>query len=395
MKKAHTKVRLSEVIADARPGFASGEHDPGGTIQLRMNNVGTDGSLNWDKVRRVPATARQLEAYNLKPNDVVLNATNSPELVGKTTLFTGHDEEVLYSNHFLRLRTNSKQLYPPYLARWLTDQWRRKTFLGLCNQWVNQASVRKDDLLHLKIPLPPLSEQKRIADILDKADAIRRKRQEAADLARRIEDAWFAEMFLRDGNEACQQKLGELCTVIRDGVHKTPVYVADGIPFVTVKNLTAEPNGISFAHCKFISHSDHADFSKRTNPAIGDILVSKDGTIGVAREVTGGLPFNIFVSVALLKPKRDIIHPTFLKTQFNMPFVQRQILDEIKGVAIRHLHLRDFKTLSIIVPDMATQMEFVDRIRRVHLSEESHAEAIRETEDLFNSLVQRAFKGEL
>jgi len=260
---------------------------------------------------------------------------------------------------------------------------------------VNNVSLT--DLRQFEIPLPPLSEQKRIADILDKADAIRRKRQEAIDLTRTIENSLFAEMFLHNTNEKKSkiQFLEELCSVIRDGVHKTPKYVSEGIPFVTVKNLTAKPNSISFGNCKFISPCDHADFSKRTNPEIGDILVSKDGTIGVAREITEGLPFNIFVSVALLKPRRELIHPTFLKTQFNMPFVQRQILDEIKGVAIRHLHLKDFKRLSLVVPDMKDQLDFVQRIHQLHNSEETHFRALRETDNFFNSLVQRAFKGEL
>jgi len=257
--------------------------------------------------------------------------------------------------------------------------------------------IKLGNLTDAKIPLPPLSEQKRIADILDKADAIRRKRREASKLTRTLENALFAEMFLVD-RDSIRQKicvLDELCSVIRDGVHKTPNYVSKGIPFVTVKNLTAIPNGISFDNCKFISPEDHADFCRRTDPEIGDILVSKDGTIGVAREVTEGLPFNIFVSVALLKPKRNIIHSTFLKTQFNMPFVQRQVLDEIKGVAIRHLHLKDFKRLSIVVPSMSMQSQFVKRIQRIERSEDKHFSAIRQADDFFNALVQCAFKGEL
>lgn len=286
-------------------------------------------------------------------------------------------------------RADRKYLY--YALQWKVPVWLSQRVGG------GQPNISQGIIKDTKIPLPPLSEQKRIADILDKADTIRRKRQETARLTRTLEDSLFADMFLRDNNQNRNNTrvLDDLCSVIRDGVHKTPTYVPEGIPFVTVKNLTAETNGISFADCKFISPEDHAEFSKRTDPEVGDILVSKDGTIGVAREITSGLPFNIFVSVALLKPRRDLIHSTFLKTQFNMPFVQRQILDEIKGVAIRHLHLKDFKRLSLVVPNMNTQLEFVARIERLHSSEETHVRAIHEANSLFNSLVRRAFRGEL
>ncbi|MBF0426290.1 MAG: restriction endonuclease subunit S [Magnetococcales bacterium] len=188
-------VSLSDVITSAQPGFASGENTSDGVAQIRMNNIGIDGSLNWNQVRRVPATDRQLQRLALREGDVLFNLTNSPDLVGKSAIFQPIGEPVVFSNHFLRLRTDNKRLDPRYLARWLTSQWQHRVFHGLCTRWVNQASVRKDDLLALQIPLPPLPEQKRIAAILDKADAIRRKRRQALGLADQFLRAVFLEMF--------------------------------------------------------------------------------------------------------------------------------------------------------------------------------------------------------
>jgi type I restriction enzyme S subunit len=169
-------VSLSKIIHSAQSGFASGERAIDGVIQIRINNVTTDGNLDWTNFIRVPTTEGQVKKYQLQPGDVLFNHTNSPELVGKTTTFQGHNEPVVFSNHFIRLRVNESKLDAQYLARWLTKQWQLRVFESLCTRWVNQAAVRKEDLLALEIPLPPLDDQKRIAAILAKADRLRRLR---------------------------------------------------------------------------------------------------------------------------------------------------------------------------------------------------------------------------
>jgi type I restriction enzyme S subunit len=128
-------VPLGEVVKSADPGFACGEHLPTGVVQLRMNNVTVAGTLDWSALRRVPSNDTKSRKYGLTPGDVVFNHTNSPELVGKTALFMGFKEVVVYSNHFLRLRVDEAKLYPRYLALWLNFQWKHRVFERLCTQW--------------------------------------------------------------------------------------------------------------------------------------------------------------------------------------------------------------------------------------------------------------------
>src|SRR5262249_46268513 len=137
----------------------------------------------------------KLQKYSLGPGDVVFNHTNSPELVGKTALFTGFKEPVVYSNHFLRIRANDMVLHPRYLALWLNFQWKNRVFENLCTQWVNQATVRRDDLLDLEIALPPLAEQKRIAAILERADRLRRLRRYGLEMMESFLPAAFLRLF--------------------------------------------------------------------------------------------------------------------------------------------------------------------------------------------------------
>lgn len=186
---------LSDVLADVRPGFAFGGDLPGGVFQIRMNNITNDGHLDLAKKRRVQIPCRNPDDLLVAPGDVLFNATNSPDLVGKSAYFPGLNEPTTFSNHFLRLRPKHDQLDGQYLARWLTRQFQRGLFKGMCRQWVNQATVNRDSLLALRFPFPPLLEQRRIADLLNKVDKQRTKRRNALGLTDELLRSIFLDMF--------------------------------------------------------------------------------------------------------------------------------------------------------------------------------------------------------
>jgi type I restriction enzyme S subunit len=122
MKTSWKLIRLEELIRSVKPGFAVGDRQENGIIQVRMNNVDTEGNLDLTDCLRVPATPKQIAGCSLEQGDVLFNNTNSTELVGKTAVFRGHEEAVTFSNHFTRIRVDADRLDPFYLARWLTKQ---------------------------------------------------------------------------------------------------------------------------------------------------------------------------------------------------------------------------------------------------------------------------------
>jgi type I restriction enzyme S subunit len=150
----------------------------------------------------------------------------------------------------------------------------------------------------------------------------------------------------------------DLSLKISDGVHQKPTYVVSGVPFVTVKNLTDGP-GISFRETKFITERDHAEFVKRTHPERGDVLITKDGTIGVARIVDTDRVFSIFVSVALMKMILPSVAP-FLTLCINSEVVRDMITP--KGAALKHLHLVDLRNLPLPLPPLAEQQHIVAKV---------------------------------
>ncbi len=193
----------------------------------------------------------------------------------------------------------------------------------------------------------------------------------------------------------CWASVEELATKVVDGVHKKPVYVSRGIPFLTVKNLTAGP-GISFENVNYVTEQDHEEFTKRTDPEKGDILISKDGTLGVTRLVLTDDPFSIFVSLALVKPvRRDM--GSFLEMAFCSPVFQGRF--KATGSGLQHIHLVDLRNAALPLAPVVEQAAVVERIAAALGPLDrllgSFEQVGANVDSLESAILGKAFRGEL
>lgn len=186
-----------------------------------------------------------------------------------------------------------------------------------------------------------------------------------------------------------------LSTKVVDGVHKKPEYVASGVPFVTVRNMTAGP-GLSFERVNFITKQDHNEFTKRANPEAGDLLISKDGTLGVVRVVPEGEELSIFVSVALIKPVERRTS-SYMAIALESPQVQMQMVP--KGTGLQHIHLEDLREDCVPVPPLEEQFRIVSEVqRRLSLIDGLDAvvaDNLKRADRLKQSILKHAFEGKL
>jgi type I restriction enzyme S subunit len=155
-------------------------------------------------------------------------------------------------------------------------------------------------------------------------------------------------------------RLGDLATQITDGAHHTPEYISDGVPFLSVKNLSS--GHLDFTDTRFISLAAHADLTKRCNPELYDILLTKIGTTGIAVVIDDPRPFSIFVSVALIKLPKDLIDRGYLALVINSPFVRQQSEDGTEGVGNKNLVLRKINTFDIPLAPLAEQRRIVAKV---------------------------------
>jgi len=154
-------------------------------------------------------------------------------------------------------------------------------------------------------------------------------------------------------------RLGEICKQITDGTHRTPNYRENGVPFLRVTDIT-ETNSSK----KFILEEEHNELIKRCKPEKGDVLLSKNGTIGMAKVVDWDYDFSIFVSLCLIKPER-IISNKYLTFYLNSNDALKQMLSRGKTVTITNLHLEEIRQLLIPLPPVSEQQCIVSRIEKI------------------------------
>ena len=159
--------------------------------------------------------------------------------------------------------------------------------------------------------------------------------------------------------------LPELCVLqITDGTHQTPTYTdkANGIPFLSSKDVTSQK--IDWTNIKYITKDLHEILYKRIAPQKNDILLAKNGTTGVAAIVEDDRVFDIYVTLAVIRPS-NFIDPKFLLYIINSDFCKKQFNDHLTGIGLPNLHLTDIKKTIIPVPPYKEQVKIVDAINRL------------------------------
>lgn len=257
-----------------------------------------------------------------------------------------------------------------------------------------QAGFNKSEIQSFKFLLPPLDEQKEIVITLSKVDEMLQKR----DIANRLIDDLLQTIFIKMFGQPVKNtkgwpldSLGNCSTKITDGTHKTPVYTSSGIKFLSAKDITNCE--INWDTKKFISIQEHKVLSKRCNPEIGDILLTKSGSIGSAALVDRNYEFSLFESLALIKYDKNKLNGNFLVQYLNNAAVRQMYSRSIKGISIKHLHLVDIKSLPVILPPIEIQGQFgliSEQLKRLKVRQKQSAYQLN---SLFKSLMQRIFIG--
>ena len=144
------------------------------------------------------------------------------------------------------------------------------------------------------------------------------------------------------------------CELVTDGTHYTPKDMGSGIPFLTVKDVSEE--GLDFENCSFISESDFT-LAKAGNsaPRRGDVLFSKDGTVGKVHVVSTDRPFAVLSSLAILRPNPTKANADYLGHVLRFPAVLDDALKKKTGSAIRRIVLGDLKRVRFPLPKLEEQ----------------------------------------
>jgi restriction endonuclease S subunit len=328
------------------------------------------------------------------PGDVLFSKDGT---VGKVSVIN-FDREFAVLSSLAILRPNRvliDQKYLAYTLRWsgtLAQASHRKTGSAL-------RRIVLKDLVKLRIPLPPLPEQKRIVRILDEAEELRRLRTEADRRTADLIPAIFHDMF---GYPATNPKgwpsvpLEQLTTRITKG--ESPgwqgfAYVDEGVAFLTSENVLW--GAISVSSVKRVAPEFHRKLA-RSALRTGDVLVNLVGaSIGRTCIVPAGLgDSNINQAVGVVTPK-PVLNSEYLCSALLTPSTQN-VLNKGKVEAARaNISLTDLRRLELPLPPVPLQRTFAARVAEVRAMEAEQAKSRRRLDDLFQSLLHSAFGGEL
>ena len=257
-------------------------------------------------------------------------------------------------------------------------------------------TLNKAKLSEVKIPLPPLAEQRRIASILDQADELRQKRQQAIEKLDQLLQATFIDMFgdpVDNLKELETVALLDLCKKVTDGTHQSPKWTTKGIPFLFISNIV--DGEIDYSSQKFIDQATYDSLTKSTKIELNDILYTTVGSYGNVARVKIDKLFCFQRHIAHIKPNFDKVNPKFLEKMLSSYGVRRQADRLVRGVAQKTLNLKDLKEIIVFNIPLVEQNHFVQKCEVIESLKIKSKLALNQADDLFKSLQNQAFSGNL
>ncbi len=210
------------------------------------------------------------------------------------------------------------------------------------------------------IPAYSTIEQEQIAETIGRVDNTIAARRNQLVLLDQLVKSRFIELFgtIHDNRFGFSVvTLQDVSAPIKDGTHQTPIYTTDaenGYKFLSSKDVTT--GKVDWSHLKYIPEELHRELYARISPRKGDILLAKNGTTGIAAIVDRDEVFDIYVSLALIRPHG--VDSTYLWAAINAAETKQQFDASLKGIGVPNLHLGEIKKARIILPPMELQEQF-------------------------------------
>jgi type I restriction enzyme, S subunit len=413
--------RISQLIDDrlifVKNGFPQGEHNDSGSgvPHLRPFNVSEDGTIDLSQIKSV-APPQDDSNYWVRQEDVIFNNTNSEELVGKTALFP-HCGRFVLSNHMTLLRVVSPSSIDPFwLAMAFYHQWRLGVFRALCRRHVNQASVSLERLKSISLAIPPLPEQRAIAEVLRTVQRAKEATEKVIAACRQLKQSLMRHLFTygavsydkADQVELEETEIGEMpkhwhTTKLEPFANKITKgsspkwqgfdYCDHGSVFVRSQNIgwgRLELEEIAYLPEQF--NTEHQGSTINENDVLLNLVGASIGRAALADTRVAGGNLNQAVGIVRLKKGLD---PSFVVNWLLTEKGQLQINQQKKEIARANISLQDVRNFFVPLPPLGEQEMIVDSLKiteRKLAGEEQRHHALT---TLFNTLLHHLMTGKV
>ncbi|GFG77759.1 hypothetical protein MPRG_10350 [Mycobacterium paragordonae] len=343
-------------------------------------------------------TDEELATYRLKPGDIVLGeASGSPGEVGKPAIWSGEIPDCAFQNTLIRVRPREHE------PRFLLHYFRYQALVGRFvehSRGVGIHHLGRARLATWPTPVPPITEQRRIVDLLEdhlsRLDAaqelVGRQRIRLSSLSA------LCAHHLSTTNDGTLQTLADISQFITDGDHNPPKRVLDGVPHVTAKGV--RPDGtIDLTAGTYVSEEGFEQTARRYRPVAGDVLVTCVGTIGRIAVVPDGVRFSADRNLAAIRVDEGAVIPGYVALALRGTRSQLEMARASGSTAQPHLYLRDLRATTIRVPErteqariLASAAAYIDGIAALQIE---LAKTTRHVDRLKRGLLSAAFSGRL
>lgn len=397
-------------VADFVRGINFKPHDvvptgtPGSVACMRTKNV--QAELDLSDVWSVGEQFVRREDQFLQAGDVLVSSANSWNLVGKCCWIPELPGRASFGGFVSVLRPHRAKVEPRFLFRWFSSDRIQTTLRSFGQQTTNISNLNTDRCLKLLLPLPPLAEQRWIAEVLDRAEALRAKRRAALAQLDSLTQSLFLDLFGEKLDSppidtrpdrphvphGCSWEL--LTDVARLATGHTPdrerdEYWNGEIPWISLTDIRSLDGAVATNTLQNITPLGIQNSSSVLLPK-GTVCFSRTASVGfvtvMGREMATSQDFMNWVC----GPKLD---PTYLMWALIMS--RERLLAMSSGSTHRTIYMRVVEQFRVLLPPLPLQREFARRVRAVEALKTSQRAALAELNALFATLQQRAFSGQL
>jgi type I restriction enzyme S subunit len=389
-----------ETVAEIQLGkMLSGKASKGVSPAPYLRNANVQwGRLMLDDLLEMDFSQTEREKFSLKQGDLIVCEGGEP---GRCAVVTEPLQNIFFQKALMRVRPRTDRLTPKFLQRFMQHAASR----GVFRQGGNQSTIAHFPAVRLRalaVPLPPLPEQKRIAAILDAADALRAKRRESIEQLDSLVQATFLEMFGDTSNEWELATVDQLAAATPSSIRTGPFgsqllhseFTDEGVCVLGIDNAVA--NEFREGAPRFISPAKYEEL-RRYTVIPGDVLITIMGTCGRCAIVPDGIGTAINTKhLCCITLQKTRCLPRFLHAYFlRHPVAQHHLRSQTKGAIMEGLNMGIIKKMPVSLPPLDLQTRFASIVESIEQQKARLKAHLAELDTLFVSLQSRAFNGEL
>ena len=367
---------------------------------IRANNLVNKSISDEEMYFISPQKHGLLKKGHLKTNDVLISTRGD---LGKVALVPKRYNDSNINAQLVLLRPNPHKIDPLYLLYCFEGD-RVKGQISQLQTGTALKQLPVGNLKRIKIPLPPLEEQRRIAAILDKADGVRRKRKEAIRLTEELLRSTFLEMF---GDPVTNPKgwrkisLGELLAEpLQNGAYfpkERYVEAPDGVEMVHMSD--AFYNFVERGQLKRVQVTSEESEKYKLIP--NDVLIARrslnyEGSAKPCLISEADQPLIFESSLIRVRLNAEVIDSFFFFSYMLEPRARSAyVFPNVTKSTISGINQAGLRRISVLVPPMSNQKKYRDIYKKILGTQSNYQKDYENIDNLFNSLLQRAFRGEL